>query len=227
MGRRFGGFVVLAALWVAALIGPAARAAVIHVTTDVTGNIAQIEQNQTVTVNVRALIDGPASANDGIFTFDQDLILANLVNNQPSVLSVESVNRPNVSDNLFTGSNGTATASGLHSIYGGYFPDTLGIGSPTLLFSVVLKGIAIGTDTVTPGPSIDPFGFDFVLYQSSLTNTLVTYDGGVRIAVIASTGGGPGGGGGNPVPLPPALGCGILSAILVCPLARRRLRQHS
>jgi hypothetical protein len=229
MGRVQRFIVYLAAYCVLGFLAPLSDAAIIHVTTDITGNVSQIEQGQTAIVNVRAFIENAAGPNDGIFTFDQDLILANIVNNQPSILALQSVIRPNVSDALFDGNDGTVTPAGIQSIYGGYFADTLGISSPTLLFSVVLKGIGVGTESITPGPSSDPYGFDFLLYQSPVTDTSVTYDNGAILQVIKSGTGGPGGSGGNgdgtPLPLPPAAACGLLGALVVWPFARRRIVQ--
>lgn len=217
--------IIAAALLAVAIPALSGRAAIIHVTTDVTNNVNSIEENQTLTLNVRALVENALSPNDGIFTFDLDLILTNVLLNQPSVLAVQSITRPGVNDGLFGGSDGTAMPSGLNGIYGGYLQDTRGIGSAALLFSVVLKGVGIGSDDITPGPSTDPLGFDFVLYQSALTDTSVTYDSGAMIQVVApgnggNGGGGNGGGGGNQVPLPPAFfsaGIAILCIRLVAP----------
>lgn len=226
-----------AAFCLGVVLAPHNYAAIIHITTDITGNVSQIEQGQTATINVRAFIENAAGANDGIFTFDQDLILADIINNQPSILAFQSLTRPNVSDALFGGSDGTVTPAGVQSIYGGYFSDTLAIGSPTLLFSVVLKGIDVGTESITPGPSTNPYGFDFLLYQSAPVDTAVTYDNGVTLQVTAAgnggsggTGGnggnggnGGGGGGGTQVPLPSGAMCGLLAALVVWPVARRRI----
>jgi hypothetical protein len=220
----------------AALLAPQSHSAIIHVTTDITGGVSQIEQGQTVIVNVRAFIENAAGPNDGIFTFDEDLILANLINNEPSILAFQSLTRPNVSDQLFGGSDGTVTPAGVQSIYGGYLADTAGIGSPTLLFSVALKGIDVGTESITPGPSTNPYGFDFLLYQSAIADTSVTYDNGATLQVIAAGNGGSGGTGGNggnggggsggtQVPLPSGAMCGVLGALVAWPVARRRIQR--
>lgn len=194
---------------------------VVHVTTDITSNLTSIQVGQTATINVRAVIENPASAHDGIFSFDQDMILANILPNKPSVLSVQSVTRPGA--DAFVGSNGTVDSNGVHSIYGGYLSDTVGITTPALLFSIVVKGIALGTDQITPGPSTDPLGFDFVLYEST-TAIGVTYDNGVLLQVVAGPGGGQGGGGGggSAVPLPLGALAGLATAVVAIPSVRRR-----
>lgn len=207
MGRSW----VLASFILACLCAllPAQAAPIIQVTTDITGSLTSIQVGQTATVNIRAAVQSPASPNDGIFTFDLDLILANVIPAQPSVLSIQSITRPGVDDLTFGGSNGTIGPSGISAIHGGYPIDTNGIASPFLLFSVVVQGVAVGADTITPGPSVTPFGFDFTLYQSGAP-VGVTYDNGVLLSVTAANGGGGNGGGPTPIPLPPAVWLGAI-----------------
>lgn len=211
----FRGFLSVC-LWACA---PSQAVPIVHVTTDITGNLSSIQVGQTATINVRAQVENPASANDGIFTFDLDLIMANVIPAQPSVLSVQSVTRTGVDDSSFGGSNGTVTPTGISAIYGGYPIDTNGIGSPVTLFSVVVMGIAVGSETITPGPSVNPYGVDFTLYQSGAP-VGVTYDNGVLLSVTAVNGGGNGGGGPVGVPLPLAVWAGAAGAVWI--VSRRR-----
>lgn len=222
MGRIWAHISLLVACFCALL--PSQAAPIVQVTTDITGNLNSIQVGQTATINVRAFIQSPASPNDGLFTFDLDLITANVIPAQPSVLSIQSITRPGVDDLTFGGSNGTIGPSGVSAIYGGYPIDTNGIGSPFLLFSVVVQGIAVGADSITPGPSVTPFGFDFTLYQSGAP-VGVTYDNGVLLSVTSANGGG-NGGGPNPIPLPPALCMGLLTALAALSAAHLIRSRH-
>ena len=203
--------------WVALIsLAPLCDAAVIQVSTQRGAGMGPINVGQGVTVNVFAQVNQPASPGDGIFTFDQDLIVANLLSGQPAVLQVQSVTRPGTSDTLLGGSNGTATASGIHAIYGGYLDTSKGLDAPTLLFSVNLLAQSPGTATVTPGPAVDPYGFDFVLYQS-LTPT-VLYGPGLSLTVTSD--------GTSTVPLPPGAVAGIVMGcwVVVNRFAQRHRR---
>ena len=71
-----------------------------------------------------------------------------------------------------------------------------------------VHGVAPGTVQLTPGPSVDTLGFDFVLYQSTPANTTVTFDQGVRLEVL--------------IPEPGACAMGI--GCLLVSLNRRRCR---
>jgi hypothetical protein len=189
-------------LWLGALLlalAPLCDAAVIQVSTERAAGTGPLNVGQGVTVNVFARVNQPASPADGIFTFDLDLIIANLLAGQP-VLQVQSVTRPGTSDGLLGGSNGTATASGLHAIYGGYVDTSQGVAAPDLLLSVNLLAQSPGTATVTPGPAVDPYGFDFVLYQSSTPTVL--YGPGLSLTVTSD--------GTSTVPLPPGAVGGIV-----------------
>jgi len=74
--------------------------------------------------------------------------------------------------------------------------------------------VAPGQVTLTPGPAVDPFGFDFVLYQS--TSPTVSYGPGVTLDVLP--------GDVNPVPLPVGVipGMGVGALIVISRIARRR-----
>jgi hypothetical protein len=192
---------------------PLCDAAVIQVSTQRASGSGPINVGQGVTVNVFGQVNQPASPADGIFTFDLDLIIANLLAGQP-VLQVQSVTRPGTSDGLLGGSNGTATASGVHAIYGGYVDTSNGVAAPNLLFSVNLIGQSPGTATVTPGPAVDPYGFDFVLYQSLAPTVL--YGPGLSLTVTSD--------GTSTVPLPPGAKAGIVMGSWV--VVRRFAQRH-
>src|SRR6476469_159882 len=119
-------------------LAPLCDAAIIQVSTQRAAGTGSLNVGQGVTVNVFAQVAQPASPTDGIFTFDLDLIIANLLAGQPQVLQVQSVTRPGTSDSLLGGSNGTANASGLHAIFGGYLDTSNGVATADLLFSVNL-----------------------------------------------------------------------------------------
>ena len=199
------------------LCAPFAPAAVINVSIQRASGTGSIEVGQTVAVNVFGRVNQPASPNDGVFTFDQDLIIANGVPG-PAVVQPLAVSRPGTNDSLFGGSNGTPTSSGLHAIYGGYLDTTQGVDAPVLLFTANLLAAAPGTVTLTPGPAVDPYGFDFVLYQS--TSPTVLYGPGLELTVVPSTV--------NPVPLPSGALAGTVVGVWVVissRFTRRRRRQ--
>jgi hypothetical protein len=111
------------------------------------------------------------------------------------------------------GGNGTITPAGVHAIYGGYLDTTRGIDSPVLLFTANLLAAVPGTVTLTPGPAVDPYGFDFVLYQS--TSPTVLYGPGLELTVVPSV---------STVPLPAGLLPG--SAVGIGLVMRRFTRRH-
>jgi len=157
-------------------------AAVVHVSTRLNGPSSVLVGGST-SITVLARIDQPLGPDDGIFTFDLDLLL-NKLGGTGQVLSVTDITRPNVNDTLIPGSNGTPGQNGVAAIHGGYLDQTRGVGQPTELFTVTLKGLGEGSAQITPGPAVDPFGFDFVLYLTPSGNTTVTYDSGVRVDVV-------------------------------------------
>ena len=189
-----------------------AGAAIIQVSIERASGAGPIEVGQPIAVNVLARVNQPASPNDGVFTFDQDLII-----NNPGVLQLQSVQRPGANDVPLGGSNGQVTPAGLHAVYGGYLDTTQGVGAPVLLFSANLLAAVPGTVTLTPGPAVDPYGFDFVLYQSP--SPTVLYGPGLELTVIPSTV--------NPVPLPAGAVPGMLLGLCIvvgrCARRRRRL----
>jgi hypothetical protein len=194
------------------LCAPLARAAIVNVSIERASGTGSIQVGQTVAVNVLGRVNQPASANDGVFTFDQDLIIANGVPG-PAVVQPLAVSRPGADDSLFGGSNGTPDPSGLHAIYGGYLDTTQGVGSPVLLFTANLLAAVPGTVTDPPGPAVDPYGFDFVLYQSASPTAL--YGPGLELTVIPSV---------NTVPLPAGVVAG--SFVGLCLVLGRFTRRH-
>jgi hypothetical protein len=192
----------------------AAGAPIVFVSTSIEsgGNVVEVGQTRRLLIN--ADITGANSANDGIFTFDLDLIVSNLLPGQSSGLQILGIERPGVSDALLGGSDGSASASGLDAIHGGYLDDTRGVGGSAVLFSVDVLATTPGENSVTPGPSVDPYGFDFVLYQSQVPG--VVYGPGVLVTVVPSSG---------VVPLPAALIPGLVLGswvVFVGGRARRR-----
>jgi hypothetical protein len=159
-------------------------------------------------------VNQPASAADGVFTFDLDLILATITGQSP-IVQVQSVQRPGTNDALLGGSNGTLTSFGLHAVYGGYLETSHGVDAPALLFSINLLAVSPGTVSLTPGPAVEPYGFDFVLYQSS--SPTVLYGPGLTLSVTPAV---------TTVPLPagavPGVTMGLL--IVVSRFARQRRR---
>ena len=190
------------------------HAAIIQVTIQRASGTGSIEVGQGVTVDVLARVNQAASAADGVFTYDLDLILATLSGQSP-IVQVQSVQRLGTNDALLGGSNGAPTSFGLHAVYGGYLETSHGVDAPALLFSVNLVAAAPGTATLTPGPAVDPYGFDFVLYQSS--SPTVLYGPGLTLSVTPGV---------TTVPLPvgavPGVTMGLL--IVVGRFARQRRR---
>jgi len=190
-----------------------AGAAVIQVTIERASGSGPIEVGQSVTVNVLGRVNQPASPDDGVFTFDQDLIIANSLPG-PAVVQPLAVTRPGANDTLLGGSNGQVTPSGILAIYGGYLDTTQGVTAPVLLYSASLQAAAPGTATLTPGPAVDPYGFDFVLYQSQ--SPTVLYGPGLELTVVPSTV--------NTVPLPAAALPGTLVGVWI--VVKRTARRH-
>jgi hypothetical protein len=146
-----------------------------------TNQSTTINIGQTITITVSALVSNPQDGNDGIFTFDQNFIVAPVPSGNPSPLQVISLSRPNVDDSLYGGSNGTVNSSGINNIYGGYDGLSEGIGSDVTLYTVELKAIAAGTAVVSTGPSTTPYGYDFVLNET--VSPSVSYASGPTIEV--------------------------------------------
>lgn len=119
---------------------------------------------ESTTITASALVIDPASATDGIFTFDVDLILSD-----PLLMQVDSgsVNRPDVDDLSFGGSDGTPASFGLNAIAGGFPAFDAGVGTPQTLFTVTVTALATGSLTLSVGPDLDLFGVDFLLNESS------------------------------------------------------------
>jgi hypothetical protein len=137
---------------------------------------------QTTKVVIEAKVENPSGPGDGVFTFDLDLIFANLDLGGGNLFEIVNVNRPGVNDGLLGGGDGTPTASGLSGIHGGYMETDRGIGAAARLIEVELRAIAVGEISVTPGPSVIPYGADFVLYES--LSPQVKYGSGVSFVIV-------------------------------------------
>jgi hypothetical protein len=126
---------------------------------------------ETATVTVTAEVTDPASGTDGIFTFDLDLLF------DTSVLSVVlgSMDRPDVDDLSFGGSDGSSAAFGINAIAGGYWPFDIGLAGPQTLFTVELQADAVGNTSVAASPDTDIMGVDFVLNET--TSPTIDYSG--------------------------------------------------
>lgn len=151
----------------------------------VTPSIAQsptLHVGDMLTVTVKGTVVDPQDGNDGIFTFDQDFIIAPSLGD-PSPFQIVSVNRPGVDDLLYGGSDGTAVSTGLNDIYGGYDGLSEGIGMPVTLYTVQLKAISTGTATLSSGPSVSPYGADFTLNESM--DPAVDYVAGPTVQVVS------------------------------------------
>lgn len=124
----------------------------------------QLAVGETAVITVTADVGSPASSSDGLFTFDLDLILGD-----PAVLSVTpgSVDRPDVDDDSFGGSDGTLASWGLDTIAGGYWATDYGIDEDKVLFTVEVEALAVGTCAVSAGPDVELFGDDFVLGETA------------------------------------------------------------
>jgi hypothetical protein len=184
------------------------NAAVVQVTPSTTQDTI-LQVGQTIVVSVAASVGNPQDNSDGIFTFDQNLILAAIPSGQPLPLEVLSVSRPGVDDALYGGSNGTSASTGVNDIYGGYDGMSEGIGSPVTLYTVTLEAISPGSAVVSSGPSVDPYGFDFTLNETASPS--VDYAAGPTITVIA-------------LPEPAAAAGMIGLAAYVCGMRGRRER---
>lgn len=156
------------ALAIAALAGlgivgeQAALATEVAITLDTADTELLVGQSTTITAS--ALVIDPASPTDGIFTFDVDLILSD-----PLLMQVDSgsVNRPDVDDLSFGGSDGTPVSFGLNAIAGGFPAFDAGVGTPQTLFTATVTALATGSLTLSVGPDLDLFGVDFLLNESS------------------------------------------------------------
>jgi hypothetical protein len=186
---------------------------VVTVFTTASGPTA-LQVGQSTTIEVSAVVSGATGPSDGLFTYDLDLIAANLLPGQPSLLSVLPATRVGVNDSLYGGGDGLVTASGLAGIHGGFDAKDVGLTGPVVLFRVVVTGTGTGTMMVTPGPAVDPYGFDFLVYQSPPSETMVVYAGGILLQVLPDDDGGDPDHGGPPtnVPLPAAWLIGAIGA---------------
>ena len=99
----------------------------VHVTTKITGP-STITSGQTTTINIRASVQSPANSSDGIFTFDVNAILANLISGGPQVLQVQSITRPLVDPNPLYGDNGVTHPNGIQSLHGTFLTTNMGFG---------------------------------------------------------------------------------------------------
>ena len=137
---------------------PCAAAVTVRVTCEV--GDPQLYIGQTTALVVTGEVLNPGGADDGIFTFDIDLILGDT-----SVLSIVpgTVNRPDVDDATFGGSDGTAEAWGLNALAGGYWELDRGITTPQVLFTATVRADAAGISQLTMGPDTDVMGDDFLL----------------------------------------------------------------
>ena len=166
---------------------------------------------ETTTIAVKALVEEPASANDGIFTFDLDMIL-----DDSSVVSIvsDSVSRPGTDDASFGGSDGTLVFWGIDAIAGGYWDLDAGIDTPQTLFTFDVESIAFGNALLTAGPDTDIMGDDFVLNES--TSYGIDYSGASAAISV--------------VPEPTAVALlfsGIATMLFTCPRGRLAARRSS
>lgn len=169
-------------------------------------------------ITISAVVNNPAAADDGIFLFDQNFVespAVTSVNSTPfTVVSVATVGV----DPTFGGGTGTATATGVNGIAGGYDDTGVGIGAPAALYTVTLRANAAGSATFTSGPSIDPFfagdpGADgFELYDNGSADPAVTYLLGPTVTAVA-------------VP-EPAVAFAAAGGAICCLAGRRRMRRR-
>lgn len=154
--------------WVSVLVLAAQAWAAPTVVTTLSIDKGSLVVGETAKLTVFGSVTSPAAADDGIFTFDLNLVLSN-----PTALSVVpgSVIRPGVDDLLWGGSNGTAKSWGLEGVAGGYTETDLGIATPKVLFTVDLKANVSGGSTITVGPGVTVMGTDFVLNQTTSPST--------------------------------------------------------
>ena len=129
---------------------------------------------ETTTISVTGQIQWPAGEDDGIGTFDVDLIL-----NDSCVLSVVpgSVNRPDT----YAGSDGLPAPFGLDAVTGAYFARSYGISGPRTLFTADVHALAPGSCLVAVGPDYT-WGADFVLWESGSVPAF--YNAGSTIHVV-------------------------------------------
>ena len=118
-------------------------------------------------------------------TFDMDLLLAFLSGEMPN-LSIVSVSRHGVNDAIFGGSDGTRVFGSVLSIYGGYEERTQGLAGPVTLLTATVRGEAVGQSSVSAGPSVTPYGSDFVLWDTASPD--VTYGPEVVFTVVPEPG---------------------------------------
>lgn len=162
-------------------LSSALGAAGINVTASTAQNTT-LQVGQTITLNIDGSVTNPQDSNDGIFTFDQNLIIAPVPSGGNVPLQVIGVSRPGVDDALYGGSNGTNTLTGANGIYGGYDSQTEGVISSVTLYTVTLQAVTPGAAVVSSGPSVNPYGVDFLLYET--TSPSVDYAAGPMITVV-------------------------------------------
>ena len=133
-----------------------ARAAAVEVTLG--ADDFYLHVGETTTISVTGRIQWPAGEDDGIGTFNVDLIL-----NDTSVLSIVpgSVSRPDT----YAGSDGSPMPFGLDAVTGAYFARSYGVYGPRTLFTVDVQALASGSCLVAVGPDYT-WGADFVLWES-------------------------------------------------------------
>jgi hypothetical protein len=198
--------VVAVLLLVATALTLPCRAATLTVRTELApGSPAVIQPGQSTTVIVSASVEQPSSPEGGIFTFDLDLLVANLIAGQPSPLAIMTIHRPDAEDALLGGGDGRATAEGRLAVHGGYLETGRGIAAPQTLFTAEIRALDQGQASLIAGPSVDPYGVDFVLYDA--LRPTVVYDRGVTITVI---------------PEPSALAAGLIATLLTLRPLRKR-----
>ena len=120
-----------------------------------------VRLGQSTTARASAQVSSPASASDGIFTYDLNVPIS-----PTSVVTpiAASVAQPNVDS---PNSAGTLSSTGLAAAYGTYFfVQNRGISTPQELVSFSVQGATLGTTTLTVTGDTT-IGDDFLLQQSS------------------------------------------------------------
>jgi hypothetical protein len=150
----------------------------------------------TFDISVLAEVQNPGSVDNGIFVFSQDFVEENLSTLTPTPFDILSLTMPatETSGAALPSSGGTpvndgsGNVTGVDGIYGGYSDDTLGVGSPTEVFTVQIKAVAPGVATFIDGPSAAEYFTNetadgFELYDGS--NPTATYPAGPTITVAS------------------------------------------
>ncbi len=118
-----------------------------------------VQMGQTITVPVMATV-APATADQGIFTYDFDALLAN---SDLQVISVQLDGDLLLGNQTFM----SIDAAGAHNINAGFDTTGAGVGVPVELFTVTVKGISPGISGLDIGDSTIPQGAPIVLYDNS------------------------------------------------------------